>query len=733
MTVSHPTRRNERSRNSLLELARLSGMEVSYEDVRGERHEASDESLLALLSILGPQIGSIADAASALNDHIQAAWTRCLEPVTIVWDGGPAEVLIRLPSKWANGTFVSRIDFENGETESGELTFKDLPDRNTAEIGGTRYVEKLLTVSDRMPLGYHWLTLEIHGEEFRSFVIAAPTRAFSPRGRGWERSWGVFAPLYALHSQHSWGAGDFGDLRSVSEWAHSFGADFVGTLPLLAAFLDEPFEISPYSPASRLFWNEFYLNVSQIPELLISTAARQLLESTSAREEIESLRSAPVVDYRRQMAVKRPVLEALAKSFFSVESDRRRAFENYVSQNPRLDDYAVFRAVGERLRKPWPEWPSRLRDGSVETGDFSDASKMYHMYVQWLADEQLQGVADGNGGGGLYMDLPLGVNSNGYDVWRERKSFAVGVTGGCPPDIVFPNGQNWGFVPLHPEGIRKDHYRYVIDYLRHQLKKAKVLRIDHMPSFHRVFWIPPGGDAKDGVYVRYHAEELYAIFCLESTRHQTMLVGEDLGTVPPEVPIAMARHNFHRMYVVQYELKPDGMSALPEPPASSIASVNTHDMPPFAGFWRGRDLEERRDSRLLPRERLDDEYQARDKLRMALCRFLQADAHSDGRLDAENIYRACLAHLRDGPARMLMVNLEDLWQETQSQNIPSTSDENLNWRRKARMAIEEFCHDTQVRSLLQEVTRGFSCVADGGIGKEDDAAWQRADNQSIAN
>jgi 4-alpha-glucanotransferase len=641
-----------------------------------------------------------------------------LEPITIAWDGGPADVLIRLLDKRANGNFAWRIDYENEETKSGTLCLEDLRDGESAEIGGTRYLEKLFTLPDGMPLGYHSLTLEIQGAEFRSLVIASPTRAFSPRGRGWERSWGMFAPLHALHSQNSWSAGDFGDLHSLSEWAHWFGAEFVGTLPLLAAFLDEPFEISPYSPASRLFWNEFYLNISQIPELSTTPAARQLLETAHMRDEIESLRSASVVDYRRQMALKRPVLEELAKSFFSVESDRRGSFGTYVSQNSRLEDYAIFRAVGEQLRKPWPEWPSRLRECSIEPGDFSDASKLYHMYVQWLADEQLQRTADRGDGAGLYMDLPLGVNSNGYDVWRERQSFAVGVTGGCPPDVVFPNGQNWGFVPLHPEGIRNDGYRYVRDYLRHQLKKAKVLRIDHMPSFHRVFWIPPGGCAKDGVYVRYQAEELYAIFCLESTRHSAMLVGEDLGTVPPEVPKSMARHNFHRMYVVQYELKPDAMSALPESPASSIASVNTHDMAPFAGFWQGRDIEERCDSGILSQEGVKDEYLARDKVRKALRQFLDVEEITDEVLDAANVYRACLAQLRDGPSRLLMINLEDLWQETQSQNIPSTSDESLNWRRKARFSIEEFCREKQVRDLLREVNRGFGFAGEDGISKE---------------
>src|SRR5205085_1675658 len=155
--------------------------------------------------------------------------------------------------------------------------------------------------------------------------------------------------------------------------------------------------------------------------------------------------------------------------------------------------------------------------------------------------------------------------------------------------IVFPEGQNWGFVPLHPENIRTQGYRYVREFLRHQMKYAKILRIDHVASLHRVFWIPPGSDADDGVYVRYPAEELYGVFALESYRHQTILVGEDLGTVPPEVPRAMTRHNFHRMYVMQYELQPDPGAALPDPPAMAIASINTHDMPPFGGFWKGHD------------------------------------------------------------------------------------------------------------------------------------------------
>jgi 4-alpha-glucanotransferase len=236
---------------------------------------------------------------------------------------------------------------------------------------------------------------------------------------------------------------------------------------------------------------------------------------------------------------------------------------------------------------------------------------------------------------------------------------------------------------------------------------AKVLRIDHIPSFHRVFWIPPGHDATDGVYVRYPAEELYGVFALESHRHKTMLVGEDLGTVPAEVPQAMARHNFHRMYVVQYELKPDRAAALPDPPATSVASINTHDMPPFAGFWQGDDLRERERAGLLSADDADKGAHERKTLLDTLQAFLQSIGYIDGP-DARDALLACLAFLRDSPARMVLINLEDLWLETRSQNIPSTGEAQQNWSRKMLLSWEEFSQDSNVLQMLQRMSAAFA-------------------------
>jgi 4-alpha-glucanotransferase len=405
------------------------------------------------------------------------------------------------------------------------------------------------------------------------------------------------------------------------------------------------------------------------------------------------------------MALKRRVLGALARSFFRAHSSRREAFERWRAARPEAEDYARFRAVGERLRRPWPGWPAPLRDGTVGPGDFDEAARDYHLYAQWAAEGQLQALAEQarRAGPGLYLDLPLGVNGSGYDVWREREAFAVEASGGCPPDTVFLAGQDWGFPPLHPEGTRARGYRYVLAYVRRQLKYAGILRIDHMPVFHRLWWVPRGMSAKDGVYVRYPADELYALFSLESHRHRAMLVGEDLGTVPPEVPASMARHNVHRMYVIQYALTPDPKAALPPVPANSVASVNNHDMPPFAAYWSGADIGRREVLGLIGNADLDKERAQR----RALCDALAALLRQAGRLgdvdDGPNVLRACLEYLAATGPRVTLVSLEDLWEETEPQNIPSTGEECGNWRRKARYSLEEFARLPAVAAVLGRI------------------------------
>jgi 4-alpha-glucanotransferase len=535
-------------------------------------------------------------------------------------------------------------------------------------------------------------------------VIAAPERSHPLRDPEGARRWGVFLPLYALHSGGSWGAGDFADLTNLYGWAREQGASMVGTLPLLAAYLDEPCDPSPYTPVSRQFWNEFYLHLPSIPELERSPKAKLLLDSSEYREAIESLRRSDLADYKRQMALKRRVLGALAETLLADSSGRQSKFWRYVNEHPSLDAYARFRAVQERSRQAWTAWPQNLREGRIGPGDFDEQARVYHLYVQWLADQQLQTLAGKTDGRGLYLDLPLGVHPGGFDVWQEPEAFAQDVAGGAPPDRFFTKGQDWGFAPLHPEAIRRRGYASFIASVRHHLGHAGVLRIDHVMGLHRLYWIPKGFAASQGAYVAYHAEEFYAILNIESRRHCAAIVGEDLGTVPERVRASMKRHGYAGMYVAQFELDPDPERAIHPTPSTSLASLNTHDMRPFAGIWEGLDIADQIELGLLDEQQAARDLRWKESCKWALIEFLRGRGWLDSEdPDLDSILRGCLYEIASRDTGVILVNLEDLWLETRSQNTPGTVHERPNWRRKARYSFEAFRAMPEVVETLRRV------------------------------
>ncbi|MGE4089989.1 MAG: 4-alpha-glucanotransferase, partial [Candidatus Binatia bacterium] len=657
----------------------------------------------ATLLALGVPVENLAEVPNVLRIHQQELWQQGCQPVYVAWDGKVKQWEVRVAAQAHDGGFLQcQLLCENGEKKSWVEKLDEVPIVQHAEVEGVRYVARQLTVPEPVPLGYHRLRCEIAGHSFDSLLVSAPRRAFAWPGK----HWGVFLPLYAAHSLHSWGAGDFTDLAALVDWVADAGGQVVATLPLLTAFLDEPFDPSPYAPASRLFWNEFYIDVTQVPELHHSPAAQALVSSPAFQREIVALQELPLVDYRRQMAVKRQVLAELVQTFFRTPGDRVTAFRDYIASHPMVEDYAQFRSVGERLRTSWLQWPQRLRDGEVQPADIDERARDYHLYVQWIAHEQLQEVSQraADRDVHLYLDLPLGVHRDSYDVWRERAAFALAASGGAPPDAVYTKGQDWGFPPLHPERIRQQGYRYVRAYVRHHLRQAGVLRIDHVMGLHRLFWVPHNLEAKDGTYVSYPAEELYAILTLESHRHHAMIVGENLGTVPAQVNTAMTRHGIRRMYVVEYELPTLDRQPLRRAPAASVASVNTHDMPPLAAFWEGLDLQERLALGLMDHAGLSHERELHEARKAAFVQLLQRQRWlPEGEADLQEILTASLSFLAASPADLMIVNLEDLWLETAPQNVPGTGNERPNWQRKTRERFAVWSQSPQVTMMLRAI------------------------------
>jgi 4-alpha-glucanotransferase len=632
----------------LTELGRLFRLEPSYDDMHGERQTADPEAVL----------------------HV-------------AWDGTLPRLRVRLPHDRVERVAIE-LRLESGEVQ---LVHADAQPANARPRSGWRPTHALRL--PRLPHGYHVVAVEARSGTFETFVIAAPRQAHTEG----DREWGVFIPLYSICSARSWGIGDYTDLERLARWTGSLGGGFVATLPLLATFLDAPFEPSPYSPASRLFWNELFLDVTAIP-------GWQEAMQTELVDELATCRAGDVVDYRRIAALKRRELERALRAR-ATDTHVTEGMRSYAQEHAHAVDYARFRAVCDRRRVGWNEWPERLRDGIITDVDYAPEDYHYHLFAQWQAEQQLGRIAAAHaeGAAALYLDMPLGVNPHSYDAWRFRELFAAGVSAGAPPDPLFTGGQNWGFRPLNPGPLRASRYAYLIEALRHHFRHASILRLDHVMAFYRLFWVPDGLPATRGVYVRYDEDELFAVLVLESARHRAVVVGEDLGTVPAAVRRAMERHGVQRMHVVQFEASPDRNPPVAPPPRWVVASLNTHDMPTFAGFWRGTDIDDQLELGLIDQHEYVRAQRRRGVLRERLAALIAPDDHAG----PAEVSTGLLQRLAESPARYVLVTLEDLWLEERPQNVPGTHAERPNWQRRSRRTLDDILTSDAVNRGLHDI------------------------------
>ncbi len=662
--------RATQDRQALRRLARAWGVQASYVDAEGERRSAHDEALLGALRALGAPVESTKDVRAALKQRERALAERPIEPVIVAWDGRMREV----PVRFARTERAARCAIT---TEDGDRRVWEVRLRN-----GRAAIE----IHDRLPPGRHTLNVEAGSSQHTAWILSAPVQAYSSN----ERTWGAFAPVHALARKGTC-HGTYSDLHELSRILHRRGAAFVATLPIHAAFLDAPFDASPYAPASRLFWNELYVDPGAFGAQL-DDAGKAALE--------ECVRTG-YVDHAAAGAQHRRLLQPVADRVLGPRGDAdARAF----AERPDVANYARFRAVGEAQRTGWRAWPARLRNGRIRDGDYDPDNARYHAFAQWAAEQQLSRITADAKAASLYLDMPLGVHPESYDTWRHRELFATGASAGAPPDALFSGGQDWGFPPMDPDAQRVDGYSYLTAALDRQLRHARVLRLDHVMSLHRLYWIPAGLPPTEGVYVRYPEDEMFAVLTLASMRAHAAIVGEDLGTVAPSVRRRMERHGIHRMFVVQYEIDPDAKSALKAPPERSAASLNTHDMPTFTGFWEEGDITDMRDLGLIDEEGERSARAQRARLRSALARHVHLSAEEAAGGDPAPVLDRMLDWLASGPSAMTVVALEDLWLEPEPQNVPGTGpDTRPNWRRRFRYSFPGVLRRAEVAARLERI------------------------------
>lgn len=715
-------------------LCRMFGVAVSYRDVEGRWRRPPSESLWAALRSLGASLPearapAASEVADALRVRRRELAERPLPPVVVAWDGRLPPVRLRLPQERSDEPLALHVELEGGGERRFDVELCG-PVVGRARIEGrelvTRRLQARQDASDPLPPGLHGLrvtgrTSDGAGAEIAGTrLVSAPLRV-GPSSGGPEAAvrepagWSLFLPLYALRDRSTAGVGDYGALARLGSWAADRGASRVATLPLLPLFLERPFDPSPYAPVSRLFWAELYLDLEDACERTGSAAGRALIESDVFARHRSELEERPDVDYRAAAALRREVLVRVTAEAGGARAlaDRIESFGRFLRERRGAADFASFLAACERHQGSWRSWPAPARDAPlrhetlVAGRDFDPQARDRHLVGQWLAEEQLEAVVrrGRERSFGLYLDLPLSVHPDGYDVWRERSLFAEGMSVGAPPDVFFREGQDWGFPPPLAHAMRRSGYAYLRASLAHSMRPAHALRVDHVMGLHRMFWIPRGAKPAQGVYVRYPAREQYALLSLAAHRLDTQVIGEDLGTVPEPVRASMRRHGVGRMFVVPFELDPDGSPVVSEPDADSVAMLDTHDTWPFAGWWNGDDIEGWLELDMLDPSEAEGARAGRARAKRALVGWLaeQGLVSATADVGAAEALAGCLEALGRGPAGTVVASLEDLWLERRPQNIPGSRGAALSWRGRAALRLEALEERADLRAALRRL------------------------------
>ncbi|WIM95720.1 4-alpha-glucanotransferase [Actinoplanes oblitus] len=552
--------------------------------------------------------------------------------------GGPAEPPAPAPDQ--PGTIVLREGQSRDLPAPAELTLED---------GTTRTVARL----ENLPLGWHRL-----GDA--TTVVVVPVEL--PKA---PVTWGWMLQLYALHSAESWGIGDLGDLRTFVAGCGDAGLVLLN--PLHAITPVPPVPASPYSPSSRRFANPIYLRISDTVEYQRA--------DESVRRRVDALKPATgeLIDYTAVWSAKLAALELLWPLAEPVD----------LAADPGLTDFARFCALAEIHGPDWQKWPAELRHpDSPRVREFRSDRIAFHVWIQRLVERQLEQAREAAAGMpvGIVHDLAVGIDPSGADGWLLQDSLAPGVSAGAPPDAFNQLGQDWGLAAWRPDRLIATGYAAYRDMLRRIFRHAGGLRVDHVAGLWRLWWVPPGMGPAEGTYVHYDPEAMLGILALEARRAGAVVIGEDLGTVLPEMTETLERMNMLGSSVLWFVRDWDTGEFRPAADyrRNALASISTHDLPTAAGFLAGEQVEVRAELGQLAGT-VEEERATWQADKAALLALLRAEGLLDSER-TEDVVVAMHEFLARTPCRLVTASLYDVLLEKRQPNLPGTFDEYPNWR-----------------------------------------------------
>lgn len=601
---------------------------------------------------------------------------------------------------------------------------------NAAETICGKVKNNCIKLPRNLPLGYHRLVLQTQKKTVECSLIVAPQRCYQPQAlREQKKLWGTFLQLYTLKSEQNWGIGDFGDLKAFLQQLQPYQADFVGLNPIHSLFPANPDSASPYSPSSRKWLNIIYIDINQLPEFQQSEEAQAWFNSTEIQQKLAKVRSENLVNYAEVVPLKLQGLRFAFEQFKQKPTAlSHSAFTEFVQAGGEsLQVQATFDALHAHLSKRyaaqwgWDFWAKEYQDYHSEVvtqfrHQYADEIEFY-AWLQFCADRQLAECdavcRSHNMTIGMYRDLAVGVTGGGAETWYDKDLYCLNASVGAPPDILGPQGQNWGLTPMNPHILKQQAYRPFIELVRANMKHCGALRIDHIMSLLRLWWIPKGDRAVNGAYVRYPVDDLIAILALESLRHNCLIIGEDLGTVPKEIVSKLKNAGILSYKIFYFEFDQQGQSRdLQTYPYQAMTTLSTHDLPTINGYWRGYDFELGQKFGVYPNPQILDILK-RDRINAKakiLQRLQQQGIEVEQGIDetlSSNVSKKFVHQLQMYTANvssgLFGFQPEDWLDMSEPVNIPGTSMQYPNWRRKLSVTVNELFSDKDVQNLLKQV------------------------------
>lgn len=715
------------------QLAELVGIQPGYTDASGQQVVTSNESRDGLLRAMGYQLEDETQLQQTIEQLALGPWLQVVEPVTIIKaEQQQYSVTLTVNEAMSHVRLYWKINCEDGNQIKQTVRLDELEVTDSRCIDGNRHNRYKLNI-ERLEQGYHHLEIELGNQVHKSRLIVAPQTCYSPNEAADFKMWGFATQLYSLKKAQGWGIGDYGDLNNMVGKAAEQGASVIGLNPLHPLYPGNPAHRSPYSPTSRCFLNTLYIDVTEVPNFTDCKPVKTLYNSHDFKQKLEDLNSSEYINYAETAAAKYEVLELLYAHFnrnhISKDSELAKEFEAFKAEmGDDLYLFATFDALYEHFRKKdfnafgWMDWPERYQDPDSEyVKKFQARNRRridYFMYLQWLADRQMHQAAqtakDKGMALGLYLDLAVGCDGGGAEVWADKHAFVAGVGVGAPPDPMNVLGQNWGLTPINPVALRNRAYEPLIKSLRSNMRHAGALRIDHVFGLMRQYWVAPGLSATQGAYITFPLDDILRVIALESRRAQCVVVGEDLGTTPEGFGDLMAAAGLLSYKVLYFERWESGLFQRPDNyPEQSMVTVSTHDMPTLPGWWTERDLDWREKLNLYPNDEMaKHERNSREQSRdMLLSALLDAEVLAEDNKPQANPPEANLdltlavqSFLARTPGRIQMIPMEDAIGLHEQVNIPGTVDEHPNWLQRLPCTVDE-CWQQESLGNLASVMR----------------------------